>query len=311
MFNLVVPKGQSGESLCDCVTDMLPKLHQSDAQKLIKKSGVRLNGARIKKNVTVNEGDVVELYIAEDYAAYLPDPEIVYEDENLLVINKQPGMSCSSDKPDGKPTVCTIAEKHMRERGEYSLEAFNLPYVCHRLDHYTGGLVMIAKTQSMFESITLAIKQRRIDKFYCCIVKGTPKNNEAELHDFLIKDPVRSEVKIVHSPSRDALPIVTRYKTVGTYDEGELSLLDIQLVTGRTHQIRAHMASIGHPVLGDDKYGDRKENKKRAVRYQALWAYKLVFNTGKNNALEYMDGKTVVTDQMSFPHVGELTLFED
>jgi len=302
MIRLVVPEGQNDGLLKNCIRDMLPQMREGDIQKLLRKGDVRVNGVRVKKDMAVHAGDVVELYVAGEYVSFLPKPEVVYEDENLIVFNKQPGISCISDKLDGKPTLYLLAGEYMKQTGEYSEEGLTVPYLCHRLDHYTGGLVIVAKSQQMFEYVFEAFKQRRVRKFYKALVCGRPAQPQGELHDFIIKDAASSKVKVVRAPARNALPAVTRYSLEKT--GREISLLDVELVTGRTHQARAHLASAGLPILGDDKYGNRKLNKKYAVRYQALWAYKLLFETGVNNPLEYLNGKVIETGHILLPYVG-------
>jgi RluA family pseudouridine synthase len=232
-----------------------------------------------------------------------PDPalDIAYEDANIMVINKQPGISVVEDKDDGKPTLQTLAVKYMQEKNLYFKETGNVPLACHRLDHNTGGLTVFSKSAEYFELITQAFAQRRISKFYKTIVVGKPPKDADELHGHLVKNASASKVRITDRLTKTALPIVTRYRLLKT--NGDLSLLEVELVTGRTHQIRAHLASIGIPVLGDDKYGDRRANKRYGVRYQALWAVRLKFFTGRGNLLSYLDGKAIETDKINFPYV--------
>lgn len=280
---------------------MLPEMRMGDIQKLMKKGDVKLNGVRTKKDVPVKTGDVIEVYVEADYASFLPGPDIVYEDENIILFNKQPGISCVSDKPDGKPTLYSIAEEYMKRTGEFDINGLSVPYICHRLDHYTGGIVIVAKSQLYFEYIFEAFKQRRIRKFYKAIVCGRPDPERQELHDYIEKDALGAKVKVLKAPNKNTLPAVTRFTLEKS--NGEVSLLDVELVTGRTHQARAHLASAGLPILGDDKYGNRKMNKKYAARYQALWAYKIIFETGKNNCLEYLNERTFETDHILLPYV--------
>ncbi len=300
MVRLDIPAGQDGKSLLTCIPQMLPGIKPGDLKKILRKGDVKVNGARVKKDAEVSEGDVVEVYLPQNVAPY-PQLDIVYEDANLLVVNKQPGISVVEDREDGKPTLLSLAVKYMMESNLYFKETGDVPFACHRLDHNTGGLTMFSKNAEYFDLITQALSQRRIAKFYRTIVVGRPPKDADELHGYLEKDSGAARVRVINRKTRSALPIVTRYKVLKS--NGDLSVLEVELVTGRTHQIRAHMASIGTPVLGDDKYGDRRVNKRYGVKYQALWATRLQFYTGPNNLLSYMDGKVIETDQINFPFV--------
>lgn len=301
MIRLEVPAGQDGQALSACLRDMLPQLRPSEAARLLKKGDVKINGKRTKKDVELAVGDVLEVYAELPYDGFLPEADIAYEDQNLMIINKQPGISCVDDREDGKPTLYDVAEAHMKKRGEFDVSAMNVPYICHRLDHNTGGLVIVAKTQTVYDFMVKAFRERRVRKFYRAIVCGRPERSRGELLGYIIKDSAGARVRVLQRPHRSALPAVTRYETVKT--DGTLSLLDLELVTGRTHQARAHLASVGLPILGDDKYGNRRMNKKYGVRYQALWAYKIRFETGRNHFMEYLNGREVVTDHIEFPYV--------
>ena len=300
MLKFTVPEGQDGRPVKSCILDFLPEMKPSQADRLLRGGDVRVNGQRAKKGA-VCEGDLLELYLSDDYAQFIPAPDIVFEDKNLMILNKQPGISCVPDKEDGKPTLYTIAREHMRETGEYNESSLTVPYICHRLDHFTGGLVIVAKSRGIFEQMLSAFKQRQIQKFYKCIVCGVPARSQADLHNYLLKDAKNARVQILDAPRGRAQPILTRYRTLRTVED--LSMLEVELVTGRTHQIRAHLAHVGTPILGDDKYGNRRMNKKYAVRHQALWSYKLVFHTAKNSGLEYLHERVFVTENIQFPEI--------
>ncbi len=303
MIQLVVPKGQDGKSVKSCMRDMLAAMKKSEADALLRKGCVRVNGTRVRKDIALCEGDILDLYVEKQYKDYLPDVGLLYEDEGLLIFNKPPGLSCMEDKPDGKPTLLSVAEEYMKENGDYDPRFQRMPFVCHRLDHYTGGLVLVAKNQEMYEAMVEAFAQRRVRKFYKAVVCGRPRRQDT-LSVYIIKDAGKAKVRVTQTAGRGAKQAVTRY-TLEKLGDG-IALVDLELVTGRTHQARAMMAWAGLPILGDDKYGNRRMNKKYGVKFQALWSYKLIFQTGTNNSLAYLNEKVFETDRISFPYLPSL-----
>ena len=300
MQKWTVNEAQEGETITGLLLGRFPELRLEEAQRILKKGGVKVDGVRMKKDVPLVAGDVIEVYPDGDLAAFAPEAEVVYEDENLMIFNKPAGIQCVSDKMDGKPTLYSLAVDYMRSTGEYEVNSLSVPYICHRLDIDTGGLVIVAKNQLYFEELFEALKQRRIRRFYKAVVCGpVGRHSQATLHDYMTMDGGRG--KVFHSPGKNTAPIATRYSLVKT--NGELSLLDVELVTARPHQARAHLASAGFPVLGDEVYGNRRMNKKYDARYEALWADKIIFETGTNNLLEYLNKKEVSTQNIVFPYV--------
>ncbi|MEI6100605.1 MAG: RluA family pseudouridine synthase, partial [Eubacteriales bacterium] len=292
MIRLIVPVGQENKSLLACVTQMLPGIRPGEARKILEKGDIKRNGSRTRQDETLHAGDVLEVYVPKALQPY-PRPEIVYQDDHLIVVNKNPGISVVDDREDGKPTVQQLISFALADEGID-------PIACHRLDHNTGGLVLFAKNEQYFELFSEAIAKRQICKYYKVIVAGVPSKSADELTGYLKKDADNALVQIAKLPFKGALSVKTRYSLTKT--NGSLSLLEVELITGRTHQIRAHLASIGLPVLGDDKYGNRDINKKYGARYQALWATKLVFRTGEG-LLGYLDGKVIEADKINFPDV--------
>ena len=290
------------ESILHCLQEMLPDLPDSGANALLKKGHVRLNGQRIKKENALESGDRLEVFVPLEWTRYLPEPEVVYEDENILIFNKEQGVDCTELKNGGGPTLYNLAVAYMRRVGEYDVSTLAVPYLCHMLDINTGGLVIVAKSQVYYEYIFEAIKQRRVRRFYRGIVAGQPPEEKGEAQGFWVKEGLASKARILEKPVRNAQPIITRYRVLATNQE--LSLLEIEPIGGRTHQIRAHLEKLGCPLLGDDLYGNKKANKKCAVEEPALWAYKIRFETGVNNALEYLDKKEFETERIQLPMVG-------
>ncbi len=244
-------------------------------QKLIRNKDIKVNGVRVKTDAIVNVGDEIELYYNE--SVFLVD--IVYEDENILIANKPRGVETCSDE-----NIVTLQELLNRQTG------LKL-YAVHRLDKNTIGLNIFAKNTQAKEALDDAIKNRDIEKYYLTLVIGKLKQASAKCKAYLKKDAKNSFVKISNTSAAGFEPIETDYKVLKTGKD--MSLVEVLLVTGKTHQIRAHFAFMGNAVVGDEKYGDSAFNKKHKVRFQELCAYKLIFKFKKDSPLEYLNDRQV------------------
>lgn len=243
-------------------------------QKIIKSKSVKINGVRVNTDMNVNAGDVVHVYFADREKDSI---EVVYRDENILVVNKNAGIEVQG-------------EDSLTERINNILtDATAVPV--HRLDRNTMGLVVFALNKTAENELLESFKIRDIDKTYTCVVVGAPKQQSAKLKAYLFKDARKSMVYISDVPKQGYLPIETHYTLLKKL--GELSLLEVKLVTGRTHQIRAQLAHINLPILGDGKYGINKINRRYRVKTQLLCCTKITFHF-KQGALKYLDGKSVV-----------------
>lgn len=231
----------------------------------LRKKDVRVNGAIVKTNAEIKAGDEVVLYVRERTL------DTLYSDDNIIIANKPQGIATTQAEDE------TLEDLARAQFGE--------AYACHRLDRNTGGLVILARNGAARAAAEAAIKARLIEKRYACIVRGTPVPGEGEIR--LRLEKTDDGVKIVDKGGVEALTV---YKTLRTGDG--LSLVEALLITGRTHQIRVSMASIGTPILGDDKYGDRRFNRAYGARMQSLWATKLTLNFGEDNPLSYLNGRT-------------------
>lgn len=312
---LTVGVNDSGQRLDKFIAKAVPALPKSLLYKYIRKKRIKRNGKRADIADRLETGDTVELYIADEFFApegkaekrfdFLSAPRslsVLYEDENLLVLDKKAGVLCHPDGDEYVDTLIARVKRYLYEKGEYdpSRENSFVPALCNRIDRNTGGLVLAAKNAAALRILNEKIKQREIKKLYKCVAVGKMPRETDTLTAFLRKDSDKNRVYIDRTAGKDAKRIETRYTVLG-YRDG-LSLLEIDLLTGRTHQIRAQLAAIDHPLLGDGKYGTNAVNKKYGgYKKQCLYAYSLTFDFRTDaGALAYLDQKTIRTDDIWF-----------
>jgi len=311
MKEFTVGKNDSGQRLDRFVAKTVPLLPASLLQKYIRLKRIKVNGKGSVRDARLQTGDVLQMYINDEFFeepkqdnAYLtvavPKLHIVYEDENIILVDKKPGQAVHphDGAEYGKTLIDHIqaylyAKREWRPREENSFA----PALCNRIDRNTGGIVIAAKTADALRILNQKIKDRELDKRYLCIVHGTPKPREGTLTGYLFKDAVKNRVYVTKDSQKGAKTCITKYKTLQTNDG--LSLVECELITGRTHQIRAQMAASGHPLLGDGKYG--KLDKKYDRTYQALYSYKLLFDFKTDGGvLEYLNGKEFQVEKVDF-----------
>lgn len=266
----------------------------SALQKAFRKKDIKVNGVRVKPDYIVMPGDKVEIFITDTVLdgvsntyedTFIKGYSIVYEDENIIIVNKKPGISVHQDKTQAANTLIDNIRKYLN-----TSNAFFQPSLCHRLDRNTGGLVIIAKNQESLDYMLEKMETREIKKYYQCLVKGKMENKEALLKGWLFKDESKSRVFVSNNKTVGAMEIQTKYKVISYNGKLDISHLEIELLTGRTHQIRAHLAFIGHPIIGDGKYGSNAVNRPLGAKIQELWACRLEFNFHENGKLGYLNG---------------------
>ena len=311
MKEFTIGTNDAGQRLDRFLAKAVPLLPASLAQKYIRIKRIKRNGGRAERDTRLEAGDVLQLYINDEFFdkprednAYLtvatPKLNIVYEDEHILLVDKRPGLAVHPhDGAEYGRTLIDHIQAYLYQKKEWSPRGENAftPALCNRIDRNTGGIVIAAKTAEALRVINQKIKDREMDKRYLAIVEGTMKQPKGSLKGFLFKDAKKNKVFVTDKPQPGAKTCQTNYITLAK--NGGLSLVECELITGRTHQIRAQFAHAGHPLLGDGKYG--KLNKKFDRNYQALYSYKLTFQfTTDAGGLAYLNGKSFCVKEVDF-----------
>ena len=311
MKEFTIGSNDAGQRLDRFLAKAVPLLPASLAQKYIRIKRIKLDGKRVERDTRLQEGNVLQLYINDEFFdkprednAYLtvasPKLNIVYEDEHILLVDKRPGQAVHPhDGAEYGRTLIDHIQAYLYQKKEWSPRGENsfTPALCNRIDRNTGGIVIAAKTAEALRVMNQKIKDRELDKRYLAIVEGTPKPAEGSLKGYLFKDAKKNRVFVTNTPQPGSKSCQTNYKVLSSRQG--LSLVECELITGRTHQIRAQFAHAGHPLLGDGKYG--KLDKRFDRNYQALYSYKLTFCfTTEAGSLESLNGKSFQVQQVDF-----------
>jgi len=321
MKSFVITKNDSGQRADKFLLKAVPDMPKSYMYRQIRKKNIKLNGGRCDIGKRLKENDVIELYIndcffenserEQDFLSAPAKLDIIYEDENIILTDKKPGLPVHS--PDGEHTSDTLInriKRYLYDKGEYSPENENsfAPALCNRIDRNTGGIVIAAKNAEALRLMNEKIKNREIEKRYLCVTVGVPPKKQALLTAYIEKDSKTNTVKVTNTKTPRNKTAVTEYKILR--ENGKNALLEVTLHTGRTHQIRAHMAHIGYPLLGDGKYGSNKINREfnseqpLKIKAQALYSYKLKFAFKvSGGALEKLNGREFTVPEVWFSGV--------
>ena len=311
MKEFVIGNNDAGQRLDRFLAKAVPLLPASLAQKYIRIKRIKCNGARVQRDTRLNTGDVLQLYINDEFFdtprednAFLtvasPKLNIVYEDENILLVDKRPGLAVHPhDGAEYGRTLIDHIQAYLYQKREWNPRGENsfTPALCNRIDRNTGGIVIAAKTAEALRVLNQKIKDREMDKRYLAVVEGTPKPVRGSLKGYLFKDAKKNKVFITKTPQPGSKTCQTNYVTLAS--RNGLSLVECELITGRTHQIRAQFAHAGHPLLGDGKYG--KLDKRFDRNYQALYSFRLTFQfQTEAGALAYLNGKSFQVSEVDF-----------
>ncbi len=311
MKELRIEANDASQRLDRFLAKAVPLLPASLAQKYIRLKRIKCNGKRVERNTRLQAGDILQLYINDEFFdkprednAYLtvasPKLNIVYEDAHILLVDKRPGLAVHPhDGAEYGKTLIDHIQAYLYQKREWNPRGENsfTPALCNRIDRNTGGIVIAAKTAQALRILNQKIRDREIDKRYLAIAEGTLPNKDGSLKGYLFKDAKKNKVYVTDSPQPGSKTCQTNYRVLAVANG--LTLVECELLTGRTHQIRAQFAHAGHPLLGDGKYG--KLDKRFDRNYQALYAYRLTFAfSTAAEELEYLRGKTFQVENVDF-----------
>ena len=311
MKELKIQENDSGQRLDRFLQKVFPQLPKSLCCKWMRTKHIKVNRKRCTPDQRLHTGDIIMLFVQDAYFeqsaekiskknpyVFLEAPndlEILFENEQILIICKPIGLVVHCDNRQMPDTLIHRVLHYLYDTGSYdpSKEQSFTPALCNRLDRNTGGIVIAAKTAAALREVNRLIRENRIHKTYLCTVVGKPPQSEDILHAWHKKSPTHNTVVIQDEKAEGFQPISTGYRVLAHHAAHHL--LEVTLITGRTHQIRAHLAHIGIPILGDNKYGDSKENRKAHCKYQQLWAYQIKLETDPNTCLSDLNEKTIRT----------------
>ncbi|MFQ9149138.1 MAG: RluA family pseudouridine synthase [Eubacteriales bacterium] len=308
MRTLIINRNDAGQRLDKFLSKAVKAMPKSLMYKGIRTKKIKVNRKRAEIGYILEEGDTVELFISEEFfsdnasdSAFMkltPKLDIVYEDENIMLLDKRPGLIVHSDDEEDVNTLISHVKAYLYRKGEYNPEDEQsfAPALCNRIDRNTGGMVIAAKNAEALRIMNEKIRNDELSKFYLAAVHGHMPKKADTLHGYLRKDQANNIVDISTVKKPGYKEIITKYRVLD--ENNSLSLVEVELVTGRTHQIRAHFSSIGHPLLGDGKYGVNRDDKKLGYKFQALYAFRLEFHFRTDSgALSYLNGKSFSIDK--------------
>lgn len=304
MKEISITKNDSGQRADKFLMKYFQKAPKGFVYKMLRKKRIKLNGGRAEGNEMLREGDRIQMYLSDETVDGFTKEkviahsekrfEIVYEDENIIAVNKPAGVLSHAESAGDRDTLIDQILSYLNEKGEYDPreEKSFVPALCNRLDRNTSGIVIAGKTAEALRQLNEAVKTKRVKKLYMALVCGTADKG-GRLEDRYAKDRENNKAYLGSGDKN----IITKYRPLKT--NGSYTVMEVELITGKSHQIRVHMASIGCPIAGDTKYGNAEKNayfrKKAGVKRQLLHAYKMRLG-GLGGELEYLNGKVITAD---------------
>ena len=307
MKEYIINQNDCEQRLDKFLSKAIKTLPCSKMYKAIRKKQIKVNGKRTYFDYILKKDDCIQLYLNDDFfnaerpsnfTKITVDLDVLYEDDNIILLNKPAGLLSMPDEKESYNTLANHLKAYLWRNGDYNPENENsfAPALCNRIDRNTSGIVIGAKNAPALKEMNDIIKNRNIEKFYTCIAIGILPQKNGEISGYIYKDNEKNLVSFSKKQVPKSKTAVTKYRVI---DEREdLSLIEAQLITGRTHQIRAGFAAIGHPLLGDTKYGDYKKNKQYNKKFQALCSCKIIFDFNEKayKSLEYLNKKSFYLD---------------
>ena len=311
MKSIQVDKSWDGRRLTRFLQKAMPSATMGQIRRFLRLGRVKVDGKRADEETVLHESAVVDMYVEDEffaeaeradpfYSKIRPKLTILYEDEQVMLLSKREGLVCHPDEGEKVHTLLTYAQAYLYQKGEWNPKTDFAPALCNRIDRFTAGIVILAKTQEALRAMDAKIRTHEVQKYYLCIVHGRMKYPEGTLRHWLTKKPEQKKVTVLRKNEPGSKEAVTYYQVIDERDG--LTLCECLLGTGRTHQIRAQFAAIGHPLLGDNQYGQAKLNEKTGrVSGQALCAYRLIFDfEGDAGCLNGLNGLTVQVKDVPF-----------
>lgn len=299
MREFQITEKDDGRKIEKWLLSQVPGLTMGLVRKYLRRKRIKINGKAARDEAHLATGDMLELYLNDELfeqrprenkllAGFRHHIDVAYEDENILIVDKRPGLRVHPDAEEKVDTLITHVQAYLYQKGEYD-DSF-APALCNRIDRFTGGLVIAAKKREALLAMDQLIRNRAVKKFYLCAVAGKMPRETGALKGYLIKEGKR--VRVLEKSATGAKYAETLFRVL-SFEDG-VSLIECELITGRTHQIRAQFAAAGHPLIGDTQYGDPAVNRRYPVHFQQLYAYRLEFAFAADaGVLSYLNGKSV------------------
>jgi len=311
MKSITIDKSWDGRKLTRFLQKAMPSASMGQIRKFLRLGRVKVNGKKGAEETVLTEGAVIDMYVEDEFFAEVekedpfyskirPKLTILYEDEHIMLLDKRVGLVCHPDEGEKVHTLLTYAQAYLYQKGAWNPKTDFAPALCNRIDRFTAGIVILAKTQEALRAMDAKIKTHEVQKYYLCIVHGKMKYQDGTLRHFLLKRPEQKKVTVLRKNEPGSKEAITYYQAID--EQNGLTLCECLLGTGRTHQIRAQFAAIGHPLLGDNQYGSGKQNEKYGrMNGQALCAYRLIFDFEDDvPCLKGLNGLTVQVRDVPF-----------